>query len=252
MPFNAFDFQIVALLLAVVIFGAAERLWPAHRVDHGKDFAVDLLSFVFALGANRAANRLIRPPLEDLPPEFLQQVLGWLQSLSSPARVVLALVLSDFVIYWIHRAQHSFPILWRTHAWHHSVEQMYWFAGFRTSFFHSLFNNIPQAFFGVVVFRFGPAEIAAGYCLGIAVQFIDHTNWKLSLGPLNRLLVTPDYHRIHHAASLHRGKNLAGVFRIWDILFGTYVDPETAERGFALGLDEQVERKRIPRLLAGL
>jgi sterol desaturase/sphingolipid hydroxylase (fatty acid hydroxylase superfamily) len=74
----------------------------------------------------------------------------------------------------------------------------------------------------------------------------------LSFGPLNWLIVTPDYHRIHHSATLHRGKNLAGTFRIWDMMFGTYVDPATVKEEFLLGLGEQVDKKQIARMMAGV
>ena len=84
------------------------------------------------------------------------------------------------------------------------------------------------------------------------IQFVEHTNWNLSFGPLNWLLVTPDYHRIHHAATLHRGKNIAGTFRIWDMMFGTYVNPANVPAGYALGLGEDIDSRRIPRLLAGV
>ena len=167
-------------------------------------------------------------------------------------RILSAIVIADFIIYWIHRAQHRYGLLWRTHAWHHSIEEMYWFAGFRTSFFHSLLNNIPQVIIPVTVFQLSPAEAGIGYSAGIFIQFVEHTNWKLSFGPLNWLLVTPDYHRIHHAATIHRGKNLAGTFRIWDMMFGTYVNPAKVARDFPLGLGEPVERKKIPRMLAGV
>ena len=90
------------------------------------------------------------------------------------------------------------------------------------------------------------------YSTGIFIQFVEHTNWRLSFGPLNWLLVTPDYHRIHHAATLHRGKNLAGTFRIWDKMFGTYVDPAKVDMDFALGLDEPVDAKKITRMLTGV
>jgi sterol desaturase/sphingolipid hydroxylase (fatty acid hydroxylase superfamily) len=64
--------------------------------------------------------------------------------------------------------------------------------------------------------------------------------------------VTPDYHRIHHSATTHRGMNLAPTFRIWDRLFGTYVDPATMPADFPLGLGEHVTRKEVPRMLVGI
>lgn len=252
MQFQSDDYQIASLFGLIILFSICECMWPAHRVDRYKDLKLDVLSFAFALAANRMVTPLILGAVGDAAPEFLQSTTDWLQGLPSPVRLVMALFIVDFLLYWIHRSQHRFGLMWRTHAWHHSIEQMYWFSGFRTSFFHSLLNNIPQVIIPMTVFRLSPVEAGAIYSIGIFIQFTEHTNWRLSFGPLNWLLVTPDYHRIHHAATLHRGKNLAATFRIWDMMFGTYVDPAKVEKDYPLGLGEQVDAKKIPRMLTGV
>lgn len=242
------DYQIVSLIALIVLFSFGERLRPGWPVDRWKDLKLDLLSFAFALAINRVVTVIIHEGLGGIssPP------IETLQALPSAVRIALAILLVDFIVYWIHRSQHTFWTMWRTHAWHHSIEEMYWFAGFRTSFLHSLLNNIPQVLIPVTLFHLSPAEAGIGYSIGAFIQFVEHTNWKISFGPLNWLLVTPDYHRIHHAANLHRGKNLAGAFRIWDMMFGTYVDPATVREKYDLGLGENIEPKQIPRLMAGV
>jgi sterol desaturase/sphingolipid hydroxylase (fatty acid hydroxylase superfamily) len=252
MKLGADDYQIIAFFGLIVVFDVCERLWPARPVDRWRDFKLDGLSFVLALAINRVVTYLVRSAVGDVTPGFLQDTVAWLQGLPSAVRILMALFIVDFIVYWIHRSQHRYSLMWRTHAWHHSIEQMYWFAGFRTSFFHSLLNNIPQVIVPVTLFKLSPVEAGIGYSLGVFIQFIEHTNWKLSFGPLNWLLVTPDYHRIHHSATLHRGKNLAGTFRIWDMMFGTYVDPATVKEEFPLGLGEPVDGKKVPRMLVGV
>lgn len=252
MRFQADDCQIAALFASILVFDLCERIWPARPVNRWQDLKLDMLSFAFALTVNRACTQLIRGFVGGVTPRFLQGTVAYLQHLPSAARIVIALFIVDFTVYWIHRSQHHYPVMWRTHAWHHSIEQMYWFAGFRTSFFHSLLNNLPQVIIPVAVFKLTPAEAGIGYSIGLFIQFIEHTNWRLSFGPLNRLLVTPDYHRIHHSATLYRGKNLAGTFRIWDRMFGTYVDPASVKEEFLLGLGEPVDEKAIPRMLVGV
>jgi sterol desaturase/sphingolipid hydroxylase (fatty acid hydroxylase superfamily) len=246
------DYQIASLFVLIVIFSICEKFWPAHPVDRWKDLKLDVLSFAFALAANRGVTLIIRSLVGDVTPSFLRGPVDYLQGLPSVVRIIMALFIVDFIVYWIHRSQHTWTLLWRTHAWHHSIEQMYWFAGFRTSFFHSLLNNIPQVIIPVTLFKLSPVEAGIGYSIGVFIQFIEHTNWKLSFGPLNWLLVTPDYHRIHHSATLHRGMNLAGTFRIWDMMFGTYVDPAKVKEDFPLGLGEPIENKKIPRMLVGV
>src|SRR6185295_8161022 len=131
------DYEIVAFFVLVAIFELCERLWPARKIDRWRDLRLDILSFAFALTVNRFCTYLIRSWVGDITPGFLVEPVRLLQSLPSVVRIILALFIVDFIIYWIHRAQHRFEVLWRTHAWHHSVEEMYWFAGFRTSFLHS-------------------------------------------------------------------------------------------------------------------
>jgi sterol desaturase/sphingolipid hydroxylase (fatty acid hydroxylase superfamily) len=246
------DYEIAAFFGCVLVFDLCERLWPARPVDRVRDLKLDLLSFAFALLANRVCNYVFRGLATQMTPGFVSAPLQQLQALPSFWKIALAIFLVDFIIYWIHRAQHNFEIMWRTHAWHHSIEEMYWFAGFRTSFFHSFIYNIPQVVVPVTLFHLSPAEAAIGYSFGLLVQFWEHTNLNVRVGPLKWLIITPAYHRIHHSATLHRGMNLGTTFSLWDRMFGTYVDPEAVPENFPMGLGERVETKKLPRMLLGV
>lgn len=246
------DYEIIAFFGLVVVFELGERSWPARPVDKFHDLKLDLLSFAFALAVNRMSTHVIRAWVGDVTPAGLAPLVLYLQNLPSVCKIIIALFIVDFIIYWIHRAQHRFDLLWRTHAWHHSIEQMYWFAGFRTSFLHSFIYNIPQVVIPVTLFKLSPAEAGIGYSLGLLIQFWEHTNLKVNIGPLAWLIISPAYHRIHHSATSHRGMNLGTTFSIWDRMFGTYVDPKEVADSFPLGLGEQVERKNVPRMLLGV
>src|SRR6266446_4288430 len=202
------DYEIAAFFGLVVIFEFCERFWPARPVDRWQDLKLDVLSFAFALTVNRLCTYSIRSWVGDVTPAALAGPVHYLQRLPSLWKIVLALFVVDLTIYWIHRAQHTFDWLWRTHAWHHSIEQMYWFAGFRTSFLHSFLYNIPQVVIPITFFKLSPAEAGIGYSLGLLIQFWEHTNLTVNVGPLAWLIITPKYHRIHHSATIHRGKNL--------------------------------------------
>jgi len=246
------DYEIAAFFGCVLIFDLCERLWPARPVDRLRDLKLDILSFAFALLVNRLCNYMFRGLAAQATPGFLAGPLRQAQSLPSFWKILLALFMVDFVIYWIHRAQHNTNLLWRTHAWHHSIEQMYWFAGFRTSFFHSFIYNIPQVVIPVTLLHLSPAEAGIGYSLGLLIQFWEHTNLDVKVGPLKWLIITPAYHRIHHSATLHRGMNLGTTFSLWDRMFGTYVDPADVPETFPMGLGEPVETKKLPRMLLGV
>lgn len=246
------DYEIAAFFVLVALFEVCERFWPARQIDRWRDLRMDLLSFAFALVVNRVCTYAIRNLVGDVTPAFLAGPVHALQNLSSPVRIVTAIILADFVIYWIHRAQHRFDVLWRTHAWHHSIEQMYWFAGFRTSFLHSLIYNLPQVVIPVTLFHLSPAEAGIGYSLALLIQFWEHTNLNVNVGPLKWVIITPAYHRIHHSATVHRGKNLGATLCIWDRLFGTFVDPEKVPDSFPLGLGEPITARKIPRMFLGV
>src|SRR4030081_1473911 len=109
------DYEIVAFFGCVLVFEICERLWPARPVDRWLDLKLDLLSFAFALAVNRASTYLIRALVGDVTPAFLAPSVRYLQQLPSLGKILLALVVVDFVIYWIHRGQHTFDLLWRTH-----------------------------------------------------------------------------------------------------------------------------------------
>ncbi|HSU54234.1 MAG TPA: sterol desaturase family protein [Candidatus Dormibacteraeota bacterium] len=252
MQLTAGDYEIGAFLACVLVFDVSERLWPARPVDRLRDLKLDALSFVFALAVNRACNLMFRSFNWDLVPQALATPIAHMRAWPSAYKLVLALFIVDFLIYWIHRAQHRFGLLWRTHAWHHSIEQMYWFAGFRTSFFHSFIYNIPQVVVPVTLFHLSPAEAGVGYSLGLLIQFWEHTNLDVNVGPLKYLIITPAYHRIHHSATLHRGKNLGTTFSLWDRMFGTYVDPADVPEIFPMGLGEPVPSNQLPRMLMGV
>jgi len=236
--------------LALVVY---EKLLPGSQlVNRLQDLKLDLLSFAFALTVNRVSTHVIRSLIGDVTSASLAGTVRFLQGLPSIWKIVLALFVVHFLIYWIHRAQHRYGILWRTHAWHHSVEQMYWFAGFRTSFFHSFIYNIPQVVIPVTLLKLTPVEASIGYSIGLLIQFWEHTNLKVNVGPLSWLIVTPDYHRIHHSATTNRGMNLAPTFRIWDRMFGTFVDPGLVPDSFPLGLGERVPARKLPRMFLGI
>jgi len=246
------DIPIVVFLALALVFEGLERLRPAREVNRWKDLKTDLLSFAFAVAINRLCDWGITGWMQSHLPERLVASMSDVRALPSVAKIALALVVADFTIYWIHRAQHRFDVLWRTHAWHHSIEEMYWFAGFRTSFTHSFLYNIPQATIPMLFFGLGTFETTIAFAIGMLVQFWEHTNLRVNLGPLAWVFITPQYHRVHHSASDLCRTNLGTTFSVWDRMFGTYTDPRTVSPTTKLGLGETIEGKRLPRMWVGV
>lgn len=245
-------YEALAFFASVLVFEAWEQLRPARPVDRLVALKTDVLSFALALCINRVCTHTVQALLAAAVPTFALDVLHSIPSWPSAWKILLALAMVDFILYWVHRAQHRWMWMWRTHAWHHSTTELYWFSGFRTSFLHSLIYNLPQAALPMLVFQLTPLEAGVAYAIGVLVQFWEHTNVSVDIGPLSRILVTPKYHRIHHAASERRGRNLAPIFSVWDRMFGTYVDPDSMPEDFPVGLGVPVDRAALPRMILGV
>ena len=133
---------------------------------------------------------------------------------------VVAFVLYDFLYYWNHRLGHEVSILWAAHVVHHSSEEYNLTTALRQtsgSVLNWLFF-IPMAFLGIPVETL--VSIAA---LNLVYQFWVHTRHIDKLGVLDRIIVTPSNHRVHHAQNdIYIDKNYGGVFILWDRMFGTF------------------------------
>lgn len=141
------------------------------------------------------------------------------------AQTVVLLLGIDFISYWVHRAMHRIPGLWRLHAVHHSPERLYWLNVGR---FHPLekalqlvASSLPFLLLGVSPVVFG------GYFVFYAINgFVQHSNAGLRFGPLNYLVSSPELHRWHHSVEIAESdRNFGNNLIIWDLLFGTWFLP---------------------------
>lgn len=124
----------------------------------------------------------------------------------------------DCAYYWYHRVAHEFHALWAGHNVHHSGDTYNLATALRQGAIQPLtsswLTHIPLAFI------FPPAPHKAHHELNTLYMFWVHTELVGRLGPLEYVLNTPMAHRMHHRAP--GNCNYAGVFIIWDRLFGTY------------------------------
>lgn len=131
----------------------------------------------------------------------------------------------DFISYWYHRFSHRVNILWAGHITHHSSEFLNFTNGFRTSIFQGFNRIIFWAF--LPVFGFEPFTLVLILKVSGLYDFLLHTEYIPKLGFLEKFLITPSIHRVHHGKNdIYIDKNYGSTFLIWDQLFGTY-QPET-------------------------
>lgn len=135
------------------------------------------------------------------------------------------LLVSDFMLYWIHRLFHG-AHFWRYHAIHHSAEDVDWTTAYR---FHPVNSALGPFFVDVLMLYLGisPTVLLFLVPLQTATAIFVHANLNWTLGPLKYVLATPVFHRWHHTSPQQGGdRNFAPTFALWDLLFGTFYMPE--------------------------
>lgn len=154
------------------------------------------------------------------------------------------LLVADFVGYWSHRIRHT-AWLWPFHSVHHSPTRLDGLAAARMHPIDDLIDNVAVGTVTFIVASPGVFDLL-GATLIVHTVFT-HAALRWDLGPLGYVLVSPTFHRWHHEAShATPGCNFAGMFALWDYLFGTAHCPEgvVPER---FGPGEEV----IPETLGG-
>lgn len=134
----------------------------------------------------------------------------------------IAFIVIDFHGYWLHRWSHKINFFWNKHAIHHSSEEFNLACALRqsVSVFINLFTFllIPAAILGV-----SPKVISITLPIHLFAQFWYHTKHIGKMGILEKIIVTPSHHRVHHALNPeYMDKNHGQIFIIWDKLFGTF------------------------------
>lgn len=141
---------------------------------------------------------------------------------SSVWAYVIAFVALDFSGYWVHRMAHQINFFWNKHAIHHSSEEFNLACALRQSIssFVNLFTFflLPAALLGV------PATVIAVVApLHLFAQFWYHTVHIGKMGVLEKIIVTPSHHRVHHAINpAYLDRNHGQIFIFWDKMFGTF------------------------------
>ena len=157
--------------------------------------------------------------------------------------IILAVIIFDFAIWAQHLAMHYVPVLWAFHKVHHADEDLDTSSGIR---FHPGEYIFSLVFKFAVIAALGPAALAVfifEVTLNASAMF-NHASIRLPLTwdrTLRKLIVTPDFHRVHH--SVYRSEtnsNYGFCLSVWDQMFRTYVpQPRDGHEDMKLGLDKK-------------
>jgi sterol desaturase/sphingolipid hydroxylase (fatty acid hydroxylase superfamily) len=188
-------------------------------------------------------------------------LLAGLTPRSTKGGVFVAIVLgfifflvNDFSNYLTHLAEHKVQFLWEFHKVHHT-------ATFLTPLTTAREHPLVMAFDGIVSglllsFVVGAAHAYYGYSeaemmgmlatanmLGtlLVLDSIRHSQFPVSFGKLDRVLISPHMHQLHHSVKeAHWNKNMGNKLSIWDGMFHTTFIPVRGERlQFGSGSSEE-------------
>ena len=226
----------VEIVLLALVLTALEKWRPVEARNASTAVRVDVIyTLLVRLGALPLAIFFLLLPLVDgldgwlrlhdyIPPKIED---AFPALLAHPmASFLVYLVIIDFAMYWIHRAQHRLGLWWALHALHHSQREMTFWTDDRNHVLDMVFTDAVLALVALAV-GVPPGQFVLLVAVSRALESLAHANVRMSFGRVGEwILVSPRFHRVHHSIGLgHEGRkhgsNFAVLFPVWDHLFGT-------------------------------
>ena len=203
-------------LIVIAACIALEQLFKGYQWPKEPRWVLrGLFWFALIIGLGEPVHRWCRELLEPLSPVDLGFMGLW--------GIVPALLVYQVMIYWIHRALHDIPVLWRIHQHHHSSERIDIWSAYRAHPLEVPIFALPGAIaMGGLLGVTEAAAVATGIIL-LGIGLFEHTNVKTPRW-LGYFIARPENHMLHHARHVHRS-NYADL-PIIDMLFGTFECPE--------------------------
>ena len=217
------EFIASALMACVfLLLLALESVLPLRRPKHAKmrRLVINLCfsAFAFLVGVS-----VVRPVALGLATWTSEQPFGLLHLVAAPSavHVVAGFLMMDLTFYYWHRANHVVPLLWRFHNVHHLDPDLDVSTSFRFHFVEILYSTGFRAL-QVGALGIGPATyVAYEFFFQLATMF-HHSNINLPIRVerlLNKLIVTPRMHGVHHSiVKDETNSNYSVIFRWWDVV----------------------------------
>jgi sterol desaturase/sphingolipid hydroxylase (fatty acid hydroxylase superfamily) len=211
------------LLIAMPAFLLLVLGEKLYGVLKGKDTVrnLDMVSSLSS-GVTNVTKDVLGLSIAIISYEWLVGKLAIVHVQNSLLTYIIAFMALDFAGYWVHRIAHEYNFFWNNHIIHHSSEEFNLACALRQSIssivkIFAIFL-LPAAVLGV------PAPVIAVVApLHLFAQFWYHTQHIDRMGLLEKIIVTPSHHRVHHAINpQYLDKNYSQIFIFWDKLFGTF------------------------------
>ncbi|MGB5553717.1 MAG: sterol desaturase family protein [Flavobacteriaceae bacterium] len=168
------------------------------------------------------------------------------------AQLLVFFIILDFVQWFTHVLLHKYPFLWRFHKIHHSVKEMGFAAHLRYHWMENILYKPLKTLGVMVIGGFEPEQAYVVHFMAIAIGHLNHSNIKITWGPLKYLLNNPVMHLYHHAYTLPEGSygvNFGISLSLWDYIFKTdYIPEDSGDVPLGFPGDEDVPKDFIHQL----
>ncbi len=217
---NLLDIKRICFLgfLIHIGFGLVELVWAKNRgfkIHEGKESFINIMIMVVNLGLNTLIGGGTL---------FLFQKMYNYSFFKIPSNVFTLIILFlgiDFVVYWLHRLIHQTQSLFFIHAIHHSSRNLNITHVGRVSWLDTITSLLSLLPFSLIGFE--PTFVLSVIVLHQVGVGWNHTQMIKKMGFLEKIIVTPSHHRVHHGCnSIYVNKNFGRVFIFWDKLFNTF------------------------------
>ncbi len=160
------------------------------------------------------------------------------------SQLLIFFILLDFVQWFTHILLHKYPFLWQFHKIHHSVKEMGFAAHLRYHWMENIFYKPLKTIAVMLLGGFEPEQAYIVHFVAITIGHINHSNVKISWGPLKYVFNNPVMHLYHHAYELPEGKfgvNFGISLSLWDYIFKTdYIPEESGKVPLGYKGDEEI------------
>jgi sterol desaturase/sphingolipid hydroxylase (fatty acid hydroxylase superfamily) len=227
--FLGVDWFVLNVLCTALLFIPLERIFarlpnqPTFRHEWREDLFYFFVSSIFIQSLSfislKPALLLATTSGTEFLRMYIEQQPFWLQ-------LIEIMVCTDLAQYWVHRAFHRIPWLWKFHSVHHSATTMDWMAGARM---HILEIIVLRGLTVIPMFGLGFSELAMQVYVLIVYLYSTfiHANLGWQSNKIGAIVVTPRFHHWHHGVDREAiDVNFAIHFSFLYRLFGTYYFPK--------------------------
>ncbi len=226
---------VVQIGVLYAVLRPLETFFPAEKWSDRRGTGVDVLyTLLHRLGGFALLTFMVLSPAVLTVTETLRTVgitpmnldAAWPGVTDIPwISFLLYMVVLDGVDYGVHRLQHRFRWWWALHAVHHSQQKMSFWTDDRNHLLDGLLIDAVKAVIALVI-GVEPSQFVGIVMASRVLQSVQHANVPWTFGLIGRLIVSPVFHRRHHAIGFgHEGRtmgcNFAVLIPVWDALFGT-------------------------------